>query len=584
MKKRIIILVLGIILATGFFGINVFATRNTEDIIILYENDVHCAVEGYSKLAAMKKELQETYTHVGVVSGGDYIQGSSLGVISQGEYIVKLMNLVGYDALTLGNHEFDYRLTRLDELIDMMNTKPVCCNFQKIGENESYFEPYSIVSYGDVDIAYIGITTPSTITSSSPGQFKDSSGEFIYTFNPSSLYDVVQDSIDSAKKDGADYVVAISHIGYDDKGLYENVEDIEDLIRNTDGFDVVLDAHSHSVIESEMITDKGGKDVLLSSTGTKFEYIGMLTISEGELKTELISTADYEVTDTEIDAYIQQIEAEYSLLGDRKVAFSEVDLISHDADGNRLVRLAETNLGDLCADAFRYVTNADVGYVNGGGIRSDIPAGDITFNDLMNVFPFNNQIVLAEVEGRIIKDMLEMTVMNWPVEDGSFPHVSGLTFSVNTSIPSSVVLNEQEEFSGVSGEYRVYNIKVLNSETGKYEPIDLEDTYLLASQNYFLLEYGSGMKMFKDAKIIQNDGLLDLELLERYIVENLNGIIGKQYQEVVPNITFTEGEIYTHEPAITKNLWITCIVVGSILILIICILLTGKKKFKQRVF
>ena len=278
------------------------------------------------------------------------------------------------------------------------------------------------------------------------------------------------------------------------------------------------------------------------------------------------------------NGYIQQIEAEYSVLGDRKVAFSEVDLISHDPDGNRLVRLAETNLGDFCADAFRCVTNADVGYVNGGGIRADIPAGDITFNDLVSVFPFNNQIVLAEVEGRIIKDMLEMAVMNWPMEDGSFPHMSGLTFSVNTSIPSSVVLNELEEFSGVSGEYRVYNIKILNSETGKYEPIDLEDTYILASQNYFLLEYGSGMTMFKDAKIIQNDGMLDLELLERYIVENLNGIIGKQYQEVVPNITFTEGEIYTDEPAITKILCITGIVVGSILVVIMCILLNRKKK------
>lgn len=581
MRRRISVFILEIILATFFCGISVLASTKKEDIIILYENDVHCAIEGYSKLAAMKKELQETNAHVGVVSGGDYIQGSSLGVISQGEYIVNLMNYVGYDAVTLGNHEFDYRLTRLNELIDKMNTKPVCCNFQKIDEDESYFEPYSIVSYEDVDVAYIGITTPSTITSSSPGQFKDDSGEFIYTFNPSSLYDIVQESIDSAKKEGADYIIAISHIGYDDKGMYENVEDVEDLIRNTDGLDVVLDAHSHSVIESEIITDKGGSDVLISSTGTKFENIGKLTISNGELKTELINTADYEATDAEIDAYIQQIETEYSLLGDRKVAFSEVDLITHDADGNRLVRNAETNLGDLCADAFRYITNADIGYVNGGGIRSDIQAGDITFNDLMNVFPFNNQIVLAEVNGQIIKDMLEMTVMNWPMEDGSFPHVSGLIFSVNTSIPSSVILNEQEEFSGVSGEYRVYNIKILNSETGKYEPVNLEDTYILASQNYFLLEFGSGMTMFKDAKIIQNDGMLDLELLERYIVENLNGVIDEQYQEVVSNITFIDGEIYTHDSIITKWLSITCFVVVFILLVIMYILLKRKKKYRK---
>ena len=187
MKKRIMTIILCIVLTIGVLPASVLAAKNTEDIIILYENDVHCAVEGYSKLAAMKKELQETYTHVGVVSGGDYVQGSSLGAISQGEYIVNLMNLVGYDAVALGNHEFDYRLPRLNELVDMMNTKPVCCNFQKIGETKSYFEPYSIVSYGNVDIAYIGVTTPSTITSSSPAQFKDDKGNFIYTFNPTGL-------------------------------------------------------------------------------------------------------------------------------------------------------------------------------------------------------------------------------------------------------------------------------------------------------------------------------------------------------------------------------------------------------------
>lgn len=180
----------------------------------------------------MKKELQERYAYVGVVSVGDYIQGSSLGAISQGEYIVELMNLVGYDALTLGNHEFDYRMDRLAELVCLMNTKPVCCNFQKIGETESYYEPYTIVSYGDVDIAYIGITTPHTITSSSPAQFKDDNGEYIYTFNPETLYDIVQDNIDSAKSAGADYVIALSHIGYADDETHGDIEDIKDLIRN----------------------------------------------------------------------------------------------------------------------------------------------------------------------------------------------------------------------------------------------------------------------------------------------------------------------------------------------------------------
>ena len=541
MKKKIAVVITCLLLIISMLPISVFAVN--DDIVILYENDVHCVIEGYSKLAAMKKELQESYTHVGVVSGGDYIQGNSLGVISRGEYIVKLMNLVGYDAVALGNHEFDYRLERLAELTDMMDTKPVCCNFEKTGENTPYFEPYSIVSYGDVDVAYIGITTPTTISSSSPAQFKDENGNYIYNFHSTDLYDVVQDNIDSAQAQGAEYIVALSHIGYAEDEIYGDIEDVETLIRNTSGFDVVLDAHSHSVIESQTIEDKNGNDVLLSSTGTKFEYIGKLTISGENLETQLIKTEDYKSTDPAVDACIEQIYSEYSELGERKVAFSEVDLITKDENGNRLVRNNETNLGDLCADAFRYAVGADIGYINGGNLRADILAGDITFNNMLNVLPFNNSIVLSEVSGQTLKDMLEMTMMYYPGEGGAFPHLSGLTFSFNTSIPSSVVLDEYEDFAGVSGQYKVYDIKVLNRESGAYEPLELDKNYTIAATNYYLLEYGSGLKMLQNSKVLQNDGILDVEAFESYITDKLGGTVGQDYAEAKVNITFTDGEI-----------------------------------------
>ena len=595
MKNRIIALIVCVSLIVGLLPISTYATKNTEDIIILYENDVHCAVDSYTKLAAMKKELQESYAHVGVVSCGDYIQGGSLGVISKGEYIVNLMNLVGYDAVTLGNHEFDYRMERLEELIGMMDTKPVCSNFEKIGEDQSYFEPYTIVSYGDVEIAYIGITTPSTIKSSSPAQFKDENGSFIYTFHTTDLYETVQKNIDAAKADGADYIIAISHIGYAEDENYEDLSDIEDLIKNTEGFDVVLDAHSHSVIEGMEIADKGGNEVLLSSTGTKFEHIGKLTISDGTFATELIKTADYKATDPEVDAYILQMYAEYANLGERKVAVSMVNLIVNDADGNRLVRRAETNLGNLCADAFRYMMDADIGYMNGGGIRANIPEGDVTFNHLLNVLPFNNTVVLAEVSGQTIKDMLEMTLKDWPKEAGSFPHLSGITFSVNTAIPSSVVVDENEIFVGVSGEYRVYDLKIYNKETEKYEPIDLNGKYTIAAANYYLLEYGSGMKMLESAKIIQNDGVLDVEVLENYINEMLDGTIGKEYADVKTHITFTDGFVDSSDDVmdptigatdpITDDRDLSFVIIGGVAVstvfvtvIVVAFIVTKKKK------
>ena len=272
--------------------------------------------------------------------------------------------------------------------------------------------------------------------------------------------------------------------------------------------------------------------------GVNCGIMDQFVISNGKFDTQLINTVDYEKTDSTLDAYINQINLEYSELGNRKVGYSEVDLITHDDKGNRLVRNAETNLGDLCADAIRSSMDADIGYVNGGGIRSNIPSGDVTFNNLLSVFPFNNTVVLASISGQTIKDMLEMTMMKWPGEDGCFPHLSGITLSVNTSIPSSVEVNELEEFQGVSGEYRVYDIKIYNRETKAYESLILDKQYTIAATNYFLLDYGSGMTMFRDVEVLRNDGMLDVEALERYVVDDLDGRIGQEYANTNININF----------------------------------------------
>jgi len=498
-----------------------------EDIVILYENDVHCAIDGYAKLAAMKKELAESYEYVGAVSVGDYIQGSSLGAVSQGEYIIDVMNLVGYDAVTLGNHEFDFRLQRLFELVEMMNTKPVCSNFQKIGEAETVFEPYSMVSYGEIDVAYIGITTPDTMTSSAPSQFMDEENNYIYTFHGIELYDTVQKYIDEAKLNGADYVIALSHLGTEN--VYEQWS-AQTLVENTTGLDVVLDGHSHSVVESMTIMDESGEEVIITSTGTKFENIGKLTISEEGIQTELIPTESYENTDETVANRIAEIEAEYAEKGERKIGTSLVNLTTVDENGNRLIRTTETNMGDFCADAFRLVTGADIGFMNGGGIRADIAAGDVTFNDILSVFPWNNRVCVIEATGQQIVDMLELSARAYPEEDGTFQHVSGITFEFDGSIPSPVVLDENMVFVRVDGERRVSNVKVLNQETQKYEAIELDKIYALASHNYLLLEQGGGASMFRGAKVISDTGMLDVELLEAYIVEHFGGIIGEEYQ------------------------------------------------------
>ena len=536
MKRRILSITLCLVMLLSALTFVSCADKAQESIVILYENDVHCAVEGYSKLAAMKAEFGESYDHVGVVSSGDFVQGGTLGAVSKGAYVVSLMNVVGYDAIALGNHEFDYQLERLAELNELSNTKFISCNFSKIGEDTPYFEPYTIVSYGDVQIAYIGITTPETITSSNPAQFKNEGGEIVYTFGVTELYSLVQASIDAAEAAGADYVVALSHIGYFESGEFS---DIIDVIENTDGFDVVLDAHSHTVIEEMIVKDKSGDDVLLSSTGTKFEYVGKLTITEDGIDTELIEVATYEKTDADADAYLAEINESYAELGNRVIGESAVTLPTHDGE-TRLVRNSETALGNFCSDAIRVMTGADISFVNGGGLRAPIEAGEVTFNDIFSVFPYNNQVVTVEITGQMLLDLLEMGVMRDPEENGSFPSMSGVTFSVNTAKPTSVKIDENGFFTGVEGEYRVYAVKVLDGASGEYRDLEREGKYVLAGFNYHLLSLGDGMAMFEGAKLIDAEGTLDIELLEAYIADHLGGVIGEEYGAPQERIAFVE--------------------------------------------
>lgn len=501
-----------------------------KNIIIIYENDVHCNVDGYAKVSALKNELMQENNYVAVVSSGDYIQGSSLGAISQGEYIANLINLVDYDVLTLGNHEFDYKLSRLFELTSKIEAPIVCSNFINLKENKLVFEPYKIISYEDFDIAFIGVTTPSTISSSSPIQFMDDNGNYLYSFSGDNLYKTVQKNINEAKKDGAEFIILLSHLGTE--GVLPQWS-CQELVKNTYGIDVVLDGHSHSVIEKEIIKDKKNREVIISSTGTKFQNIGKLTLSNtGEVKTELISTDTYNSKDLEIENYIKKINDEYKKLGERFIGENKINLITHNSEGKRIIRNSETNLGDFCADAFRIVTNSDVGIINGGGIRAPLNSGKITFNDILNVFPWNNTVCVAEVSGQQLLDFLEFVYMSLPEENGSFQQVSGIQCVVNTKIPTSVVVDGNDVFVKVTGARRISDVKILNKENNQYEQIDKNKLYTLASHNYLLLDKGSGASMLNNSKIIVNDGMLDVELLEKYIKENLNGTITEEYLNV----------------------------------------------------
>ena len=206
------------------------------------------------------------------------------------------------------------------------------------------------------------------------------------------------------------------------------------------------------------------------------------------------------------------------------VAFTENTLYINDPETNvRIIRNAETNLGDLCADAYRALSGADVAFVNGGGVRAQIPAGNITLDQIYSVHPFGNIMCMVEVSGQQILDALEWGARSNPGETGSFLHVSGLTYEIHTYVASSAQSDENGMFDGVTGEYRVKNVTVGG------EPLDVNKTYTLASHNYMLKNSGDGYSMFKGAKLLIDETLIDNQVLITYITVNLGGVVGEEY-------------------------------------------------------
>lgn len=506
------------------------------DIQILYTNDVHTAYErsadgsrlGYAAVAGRKNALEAQGYQVTLVDGGDAIQGEAAGTLSQGAYLVDMMNTTGYDLAAIGNHEFDYGMARfLDLSANEANYPYISCNFIDLRTNKTVFDPYRIIDYGGKKVAYVGISTPETFTKSTPTYFQDANGKYIYSFcegdNGKELYTAVQNAIDAAKADGADTVIAVGHVGID---KVSEPWTSYDIIANTTGLTAFLDAHSHSTIAGEDRTDKSGATVRLMSTGTKLAAVGQLTLhADGSVDTRLLTNADLPAAqdDPAVAAAAQAITGQFSALLGKVVATTNVDLTVQDpATGKRLIRSQETNMGDLCADAYRAMLGADVAIVNGGGIRDNIAAGEITYGDIIAVHPFGNAACLVEATGQELLDVLEMASRAASAQNselGGFLQVSGITYEIDTTIPTSVEVDDKGMFVGVNGARRVKNVMVGGV------PIDPAKTYTLASHNYLLKSGGDGLNMFMDNKILQNEVLLDNEVLINYITGTLKGVI-----------------------------------------------------------
>ena len=561
------LLIISQIYSSSFIKHNrrILQDTKSNDIVILHTNDVHCGVTdtiGYDGLMLYKKQLEKKYNNVILVDAGDHIQGGTIGLLTGGEAIIKIMNKLGYEVATLGNHEFDYKIPVLEERAEQLDCGYISINYCFHANKTARYEVSKIIEKGGKKIAFIGVATPQTLSKTYLNSLVDSNGNKVYDFltenKSQELYDRIQTEIDRLKnEEKVDYIILLGHLGIYGDALEENTS--AGVIKNIKDVVAFIDGHSHKVYSMDS-PDKDSKNVKLAQTGTKLANIGVLTIHEdGTISHENVDEVPYDpdladqtlndtrskkevYVDKEMNDFIAELNNGFSdelkrVIGKAPFTLTVYNTSSESREShNQLSRVGENNLCNLVTDAFRIVGEADISIMNAGAVRNDINEGDITYQNIIDVMPYSNDVLIKEITGQGILDALEFGVRTLPASTSRFPQVSGITYKIDTSIDSSVVVDDTESFVRVNGERRVYDVKING------EDLDVNKKYSISSHS-FILGGGDGYSMFANCEITKTAFGSDSEVLMRYISENLGGTIPEQYQQNENRIVKTDGKI-----------------------------------------
>ena len=516
--------------------------KKNEEIVIIHVNDVHCGINdtiGYDGFALYYDELKKNYSNVIKVDVGDHIQGGTLGAISDGRAIIDIMNKIGFDVTILGNHEFDFGIEQLKRLGKNITGGYICANFRYRKNKTTLFNPYKIIEKAGKKIAFIGVLTPVTLAKTYLSTIKDEDGGLLYDFcagtEGQELPETIQGYINEVKKyKKVDYVILLTHIGmtseeYTSEGLLSKLENV----------DAVFDGHTHKIYNTT-IPDKNKKEIHITQTGTKLNRIGKLIIKpDGKIISENIEVIPEPKDKTgvknlnrksqnrwvkeEIFNFVEKIWEEYQYELNIIIGNCDFDLIVVDDNNNNYCRLKECTLGNLASDAIKDAGKGEITILNGGTVRNNIKKGVLTRGRLIDIFPWFNNIVLKEITGNTIRDALEFGVSFYPKSAGSFPQVSGITFDIDPSIDSTVVVDSSGMFVNVTGERRVSNIKINGEE------LDLERIYKISLLE-FIANGGDGYSMFSKYEVTNESLMTDTDAISNYIENNLNGEIPEKYK------------------------------------------------------
>ena len=470
------------------------ASVEAAELVILHTNDFHGRIlntddrgqsMGLAEMVAAIKTLKAENKNNLWLDAGDTFHGMPDINISKGENMVNLLNIAGLDAMTPGNHDFNYGIPRLIELSKIAKFDILAANLVYRFNDQHVLKPYKIYTLPNgLKVGVIGLPTPETQYKANPALVKD-----VNFLNPN---EIAKDIVKKIRPQ-CDVVIAVTHLGVLENSEFNSLK----LAKEVEGIDLIVDGHSHTVLENGITIG----DTLIVQTGAHAYNLGRVTIQiDGKKITaknaELLNADAVKkinpVPDKEIERAIRKFQVENKKLFNEVIAQNPTALSGEYSS----VRLQEMELGDFLTDAFRWKTGADIGVINGGGIRSDLPAGNVTRGDPIAIFPFGNQLQVVEISGVKIREMLEHSVSGYPDTVGGFLQVSGLRFNFYTNNPVGS---------------RISDIFVNN------KPLDDDKIYTLATVD-FLISGGDGYEMLKKLSIIAKYGTCE-EILTDYLQE-----------------------------------------------------------------
>ena len=531
MRRKILSLLLAVAMV---FSLAVTAhAEETEEktmdgqIVILHTNDVHGAIAGYAKVAALKDAYEAKGAYVLLMDAGDFIQGDPTVSVSEGATAVELMNMAGYDVVSMGNHEFDYGY-------ENMKTLAAAAEFPIVDANVLYngkvaFEDNVVFTAPDgTKIGVFGLDTPETATKAHPAKIQG-----VTFLAEDKLFDCAKKQVAALEAEGCDYIVCLGHLGIDDESTGNRSID---LLKKVSGIDVFIDGHSHSTLgEVTAAAEAAGiTGTAITSTGTKLENVGVVTINGESISATVTALADLTAEDADIAARAAAIQKEIDDDYGTVFAKAEVALNGEKDPGNRT---EETNLGDLICDALVWGAKkngetVDAAVTNGGGIRASIAAGNITKKDINTVLPFGNTLGIVKVTGAELLEALEASTYCTPAAIGGFPQVSGIEFTVDTT-----VAYDQGDLYPGSTYYGPKSIQRVTIETVGGKAFDPKATYSIAT-NDFMAAGGDTYYAFAAASVNYDLGIPMDEVVMDYITTELKGVVtAEAYGEPAGRIT-----------------------------------------------